>query len=59
MTAQRERFDTKIKEMRAGQAKIVTMFSDREYHEFVTKINELRNPGYKMTQYDFSLLKRF
>ena len=48
MTAQGERFDTKIKEMRAGRARNVTMFSDREYHEFVTKINEFRNPGYKM-----------
>ena len=33
MTAQRERFDSKIREMRAGQAKNVTMFSDKEYQE--------------------------
>ena len=59
MTTQRERFDCKIREMRAGQAKNVTMFSDREYQEFVTKINDFKNPGYKMMPYDFSLLKRF
>ena len=41
------------------QAKNVTMFSDREYQEFVEKINDLKDPGYKMTPYDFSLLKRF
>ena len=44
MTAQKERFDSKIREMRAGQAKNVTMFSDREYQEFVTKINVFKNP---------------
>ena len=40
MTAQRERFDSKIREMRAGQAKNVTMFSDKECQEFVKKIND-------------------
>ena len=43
MTAQRERFDTKIREMRPGQAKNVTMFSDMEYHEFLTKMNVFKN----------------
>ena len=59
MTAQMERFDSKIREMRAGQAKNVTMFSDRKYHKIGTKLNEFKNHGYKMTPYDFSLLKRF
>ena len=35
------------------------MFSDREYPEFVTKINAFKNPGYKMMTYDFTLSKRF
>ena len=42
MAAQRERFDSKIRDMRAGQAKNVTMFSDREYQEFVEKINDFK-----------------
>ena len=58
MTAQRERFNTKIREMRAGQAKNVTMFSDMEYHEYLSKMNEFKSPGYKMMPYDFSLWKR-
>ena len=45
--------------MRAGQAKNVTMFSDMEYHEYLSKMNEFKNPGYKMIPYDFRLLKRF
>ena len=52
-------FDIKIREMRAGQAKNVAMFSDRENYEFVTKLKEFKNPGYRMTPYDCSLLKRF
>ena len=58
-TSHRDRFDSKIREMRAGQVKNVTMFSDREYNEFVTKLKEFKNPGYRMTPYEFSLLKRF
>ena len=41
-TSHRDRFDNKIREMRAGQAKNVTMFSDREYYEFVTKLKEFK-----------------
>ena len=44
--------------MRAGQAKNVTMFSDMEYHEYLSKMNEFKSPGYKMMPYDFSLWKR-
>ena len=58
-TSHRDRFDNKIREMTAGQAKNVTMFSDREYYEFVSKLKEFKNPGYRMTPYDFSLLRRF
>ena len=45
--------------MRAGQAKNVTMVYDAEYDDFVAKMNEFKNQSYKMTPYDFSLLKRF
>ena len=45
--------------MRAGQAKNVTMLYDAEYDDFVAKMNEFKNQSYKMTPYDFSLLKRF
>ena len=58
-TSQKERFDAKIREMRAGQAKNVTMFYDTEYDDFVAKKHEFKNQSYKMTPYDFSLLKRF
>ena len=34
---QKERFDLRIKELRSGQAKNVTMFSDAEYSEFIKK----------------------
>ena len=59
MTAQRERFNTKIREMRAGRAKNVTLFSDMEYHKYLSKMDEFKNPVYKIIPYDFSLLKRF
>ena len=59
VSTQKERFDLKIKEMRAGQAKNVTMFNDTEYEGFIEKLKELKNPGYKMTPYDFHLVKRF
>ena len=36
-TSQKEIFDAKIREMRAGQAKNVTMFYDAEYDDFVPK----------------------
>ena len=58
-TSQKERFDAKIREMRAGKAKNVTMFYDAEYDDFVAKMHEFKNQSYKMTPYDFSLLKRF
>ena len=38
-TSQKERFDAKIREMRAGQAKNVTMVYDAEYDDFVAKMN--------------------
>ena len=46
---QKKRFDLKIKEMRAGQAKNVTMFNNTKYEAFLEKLKELKNPGYKMT----------
>ena len=37
VSTQKERFDMKIKEMRAGQAKNVTMFNHTEYEGFIEK----------------------
>ena len=56
---QKERFDLRIKELRSGQAKNVTMFSDVEYFEFIRKLKDIKLPGYKMSPYDFHLIKRF
>ena len=56
---QKEKFDQKIKEMRALQGRNVTMFTNVEYEHFIEKLKEFKLPGYKMTPNDFHLLKRF
>ena len=56
---QKIRFDEKIQEMKAVQAKNVKMFSDEEYLDYISKLKEMKKPDYKMTPYDFHLIKRF
>ena len=56
---QRARFDQKIKDLRAAQAKNVKIFTNDVYVEYIQKINEIKCQGYRMTPADFYLVKRF
>ena len=57
--SQKEKFDAKIKDLRATQGKNARMFSDSEYKEFIDIVKRIRTPGYRMLPSDFYLVKRF
>ena len=53
------RFEEKIQELRANQGKNVKMFSNKEYHDYIQKLKDIKSPGHRMVPSDFYLMKRF
>ena len=49
----------KINQLRSSQGKIVKMFFDQEYHNFIQKHKDIKSPRYRMVPGDFYLMKRF
>ena len=56
---QQIRFEEKIQELRANQGKNVKMFSNKEYHDYIQKLKDIKSPGHRMVPSDFYLMKRF